>query len=50
MSMSTFSIRNVGFDLVRATEAAALVAGRWMGLGRRDAADEAATAAMARAI
>jgi fructose-1,6-bisphosphatase II len=48
--MSTFSIRNVGFDLVRATEAAALIAGRWMGLGRRDEADEAATVAMAQAL
>ncbi len=48
--MSTFSIRNVGFDLVRATEAAALIAGRWMGLGRRDEADEAAALAMAQAL
>ncbi len=48
--MSTFSIRNVGFDLVRATEAAALIAGRWMGLGRRDEADEAATSAMAQTL
>ena len=48
--MSTFSIRNVGFDLVRATEAAALIAGRWMGLGRRDEADEVATAAMAQTL
>ncbi len=48
--MSTFSIRNVGFDLVRATEAAALIAGRWMGLGRRDEADEAATVAMAQVL
>jgi len=48
--MSTLSIRNVGFDLVRATEAAALIGGRWMGLGRRDEADEAAIAAMARAL
>lgn len=37
---------NFGLDLVRATEAAAISAGRWMGLGRRDAADEAAAAAM----
>ncbi len=50
MSMADQSIRNAGFDLVRATEAAALVAGRWMGLGRRDAADEAAAAAMAQAL
>ncbi len=39
--------RNVGLELVRATEAAALSAGRWMGLGQRDAADDAATGAMA---
>lgn len=39
--------RNLGVDLVRATEAAALRAGRWMGLGERDAADEAAAEAMA---
>ncbi len=50
MSMADQSIRNAGFDLVRATEAAALVAGRWMGLGRRDAADEAAATAMAQAL
>ncbi len=50
MSMNTSPIRNVGFDLVRATEAAALAAGRWMGLGRRDEADEAATAAMAQTL
>lgn len=42
--------RNLGLDLVRATEAAALVAGRWMGLGRRDEADSAAGAAMLRAL
>jgi fructose-1,6-bisphosphatase II len=38
--------RNLGLDLVRATEAAALSAGRWMGLGKRDEADNAAAAAM----
>jgi fructose-1,6-bisphosphatase II len=42
--------RNLGLDLVRATEAAAVSAGRWMGLGRRDEADEAAVAAMAHAL
>ncbi len=40
--------RNLGLELVRATEAAALSAGRWMGLGKRDDADHAATEAMAR--
>jgi fructose-1,6-bisphosphatase II len=38
--------RNWGLDLVRATEAAARAAGRWMGLGGRDEADLAAIAAM----
>jgi fructose-1,6-bisphosphatase II len=38
--------RNLGLDLVRATEAAALRAGRWMGLGKRNDADQDATAAM----
>ena len=38
--------RNIGLDLVRATEAAAISAGRWMGLGQKDEADHAATQAM----
>jgi fructose-1,6-bisphosphatase II len=38
--------RNLGLDLVRVTEAAALRAGRWMGLGKRDKANLDATAAM----
>lgn len=38
--------RNLGLELVRATEAAALAAGRWMGLGLRDKPDEAASKAM----
>lgn len=42
--------RNTGLDLVRATEAAALAAARWMGLGRREEADQAATAAMVAAL
>jgi fructose-1,6-bisphosphatase II len=42
--------RNVSLDLVRATEAAALSAGRWMGLGRPDEADHAATQAMAQEL
>jgi fructose-1,6-bisphosphatase II len=42
--------RNTGLDLVRATEAAALAAARWMGLGNRDEADGAATVAMAQAL
>ncbi|GAB4425909.1 MAG: fructose-bisphosphatase class II family protein [Chloroflexi bacterium OHK40] len=42
--------RNTGLDLVRTTEAAALAAARWMGLGLRQEADAAASAAMARAL
>jgi len=39
-----------GLGLVRVTEAAALAASRWMGRGDRDAADQAAQAAMARSL
>ncbi len=42
--------RNLGLDLVRVTEAAALSAGRWMGLGKRDEADHAAAEAMYKAL
>lgn len=42
--------RNLGMDLVRATEAAALAAGRWMGLGNRDEADVSAIEATSRAL
>lgn len=42
--------RNMGLDLVRATEAAAMSAGRWMGLGQRDAANSAAEQGMAAAL
>ncbi|MDQ7028764.1 MAG: class II fructose-bisphosphatase [Ardenticatenia bacterium] len=38
--------RNLGLDFVRATEAAALAAGRLMGMGRPEEADRAATEAM----
>jgi fructose-1,6-bisphosphatase II len=38
--------RNLGMELVRVTEAAALAAGRWMGRGDKDAADGAAVDAM----
>lgn len=38
--------RHWGVDLGRATEAAALAAGRWMGFDQRDTADEAAVKAM----
>lgn len=38
--------RNIGLDLVRVTEAAALAAGRWMGKGEKEQADQAAVDAM----
>jgi fructose-1,6-bisphosphatase II len=44
--MSPSRSRNLGLDLVRATEAAALAAGRWMGLYEPDQADRAAGSAM----
>lgn len=44
------SMYHPGLDLVRATEAAALAAGRWMGLGDRSGADHAAQDAMAEVL
>ena len=44
--MTMHRIDDLGFDIVRATEAAALGAGRWMGLGQRAPADRAAATAM----
>lgn len=41
---------NMGLDLVRVTEEAALAAGRWMGLGKPDEADHYAAQAMAKAF
>ena len=38
--------RNLAFDLVRVTEAAALASARWMGKGDKNAADQAAVNAM----
>ena len=38
--------RNLAMDLMRATEAAALAGGRWMGRGEKNAADGAAVEAM----
>ena len=38
--------RNIAMELVRVTEAAALAAGRWMGRGDKEAADQAAVDAM----
>lgn len=42
--------RNLGLDLARATEAAAIQAGRWMGLGKPDEADRDASQAMAKVL
>jgi fructose-1,6-bisphosphatase II len=42
--------RNLGLDLVRVTEAAALSAGRWMGLGQRNEANQSAAKAMYEAL
>src|SRR4051812_10217062 len=38
--------RNLALELVRVTKAAALTAGRWMGRGQKEAADQAAVDAM----
>lgn len=42
--------RNIGFELVRATESAALRAARWMGRGDKNGADQAAVDAMRYAL
>ncbi len=42
--------RNLALDLVRVTEAAALAASRWMGLGKKNEADGAAVEAMRHAF
>ena len=44
--MNEHPLRNLGMDLVRVTEAAALSAGRWMGLGKQNEADLAAAQVM----
>jgi fructose-1,6-bisphosphatase II len=44
------SSRNIGLDLLRVSEAAAIAAGRWIGLGNSDRAHSAATNAMASAL
>jgi fructose-1,6-bisphosphatase II len=46
MQMQQQPDRNLAMDLMRATEAAALAAGRWMGRGDKNAADGAAVEAM----
>lgn len=42
--------RNLGLDLVRVTESAALAAARWLGRGKRENADQAACEAMYAAL
>lgn len=42
--------RNLGLELVRVTEAAALAAGRWMGRGDKNGSDGAAVSAMRTAL
>ncbi len=46
MMENDLTSRNIGLDLTRVTEAAALAAGRWIGSGNFDAAHAAATEAM----
>lgn len=41
---------NIGLDLIRATEATALHAGRWLGLGDRESTHRAAIEAMVKAL
>ena len=48
--MNSHLRRNLGLDLVRVTEATAVQAARWMGLGRRREADETAIRAMAEGL
>ena len=48
--MNDYLSPNVGLDLVRVTEATALSAGRWLGLGNREAAHQAATETMFEAL
>ena len=46
----TVTDRNLALELVRVTEAAALAASHWMGLGKKNDADGAAVAAMRKAF
>jgi fructose-1,6-bisphosphatase II len=45
-SQTSAPTRNLALELARVTEAAALAAGRWMGRGNKEAADNAAVQAM----
>ncbi|HVJ63908.1 MAG TPA: class II fructose-bisphosphatase [Bdellovibrionota bacterium] len=42
--------RNLALEFVRVTEAAAIASARWMGLGQKDAADQAAVDSMRKAL
>ena len=46
MSLMEAPERNLAFDLVRVTEAAALASARWLGRGDKNAGDGAAVDAM----
>jgi len=46
MTVRTSIDRNLALELARVTEAAALMAARWMGRGNKVAADQAAVDAM----
>ena len=46
MSLSAAPDRNLALELVRVTESAAMAAGRWVGRGDKEAADQAAVDAM----
>jgi fructose-1,6-bisphosphatase II len=46
MAMTSSLSRNLALELVRGTEAAALMAGRWMGRGQKESADGAAVDAL----
>lgn len=48
--MPDIQTQNVGLDLLRVTEATAIAAGRYIGLGNRELAHTAATNAMAKAL
>src|SRR5450755_4751828 len=50
MSAAETPDRNLALELVRVTEAAAMAAGRWVGLGEKNDADAAAVDAMRRLI
>jgi fructose-1,6-bisphosphatase II len=49
-TMENIAYRNIGLDLIRVTESAAISAGRWIGLGMHDATHHAATKAAAKVL